>query len=164
MCAKVRRVKLTTQVWGSTGTLSKGSHEAEKSGIVFQNRRGGTVIQKKTDRRQHTTKRQKAQRDIFCSCDEAYRQMTDEQKRLFREYATHLNRKHKKKYSCHTWFMKLCMTNKLNEFFEKYLNLTLTDTVEEEDEDKICYTIYISKKDKGGVDENIFIDRGVNRG
>jgi len=161
--AKVVAHGILARAYGSTGRKVWGSSEAEKSGVTMQRRRGTTVISVKRDRIQHSTQKQQAQRSKFCSCDLAYRKLTNEQRRLFRQYATELNKKYKKKYSCHTWWMKLCMENKLNEFFEKYLHLEFTETVEEEHEDKICYTVYVKRKDKEFIDKNIFTDIGVVR-
>ena len=161
--ATVKVKSLVNELWGSTGRKVWGSSEAEKSGFIAQNRNGKIVIQKKTDRIQKSSKKQQKQREKFCKCDLAYRKLTTEQRRLFRIYATELNRRHNKHYSCHTWWMKLCLTNQLNEFFEKYLNLEFTDVIEEEYEDKICYTVYVKRKDKEFIDENIFLDIGVVR-
>ena len=153
--AKVVAKTLVAELQGSTGRKVWGSSEYEKSGFIAQNRNGKIVIQKKTDRIQKSSIKQQKQREKFCAADLAYRKLTHEQKMLFRQYATELNRKYGKRYSCHTWWMKLALTNRLNEFFEKYLKLQFSEVIEEEKDYEMCYTVLIKKKDKEYIDETL---------
>ena len=95
--AKVKAKGLIADATGSTGTIARGSHEADRSGMTFQQRKGTIVIQKKTSPTHKNTQKQKQQREKFCFCDTAYRQLTDYQRQMLRKYASDMNRKKKKK-------------------------------------------------------------------
>jgi len=161
--ATAKAGNLGTDIWGATGKLYPGSQAKFTSGTVFQFKNGKIIVQKKTIRRQKTTARQQKQRDKFCDADNAYRKLTQQQRDIFRIYATELNRRYKKHYSAHTWWMKLAMTNGLNEFFKDWLGWDISELVEEEKENEICYTAYVIKRNKTFLDENIFVDIGAAR-
>jgi len=151
------------KIWGSTGKIYPGSQEKFTSGTIFQFKNGKIIVQKKTIRRQKTTEKQKAQREKFCDADNAYRHLTQQQRDLFRRYATYLNQRHGTHYSVHTWWMKLAMTNGLNEFFKDWLGWDITELAEKEYDDRICYTAYVTKQNKTFIDEKIFDDNVIKR-
>ena len=161
--ATARAGVLSNSIIGSTGKLYPGSQAKFTSGTVFQFKKGKIIVQKKTIRRQKTSKKQLKQREKFCDADNAYRKLTQAQRDLFRIYATELNRRYKKHYSAHTWWMKLAMTNSLNEFFKDWLGWDISELTQEEKENEICFTAYVQKKNKTFLDENLFIDIGATR-
>ena len=161
--ATARAGVLSDIITGSTGRIYPGSQAKFTSGTVFQFRNGKIIVQKKTIRRQKTTARQQKQRDKFCDCDNAYRKLTQQQRDLFRVYATYLNRKKGKRYSCHTWWMKLCMTNSLNEFFKEWLKWDISELAQEEKENEICFTAYVTEQEKEYIDLDTIIDQGAKR-
>jgi len=161
--ATARAGNLGTDIWGATGKLYPGSQAKFTSGTVFQFKNGKIIVQKKTIRRQKTSKKQLKQREKFCDADNAYRQLTQQQKNLFRQYTTWYNRKYKTHYSVHTLWMKLAMTNSLNEFFKDWLGWDISELTEEEKENEICFTAYVQKKNKTFLDEDLFLDIGATR-
>ena len=161
--AKVKAKTLLNEIKGSTATISRGSHEADGSGVTFQQRKGGIVIQKKISPTYKCTERQKKQRNLFCFCDTAYQQLTDYQKQMLRKYASDMNKKTRKNWSMHTWWMHLCMHGNLNEFLEKYLGLTYTNIIVTEKENEICYKVIVKPLQKTYIDDNIFLDVSIKR-
>ena len=154
---------ITDSIIGATGKMILGSSPQFRTGTIFQKKGKKIIIQKKTIRRQRTTKRQQKQRNKFCDCDQAYRQMTQEQRNLFREYAAYLNKKSKENHGLHTWWMKLCMTNGLNEFFKDWLGMELTELTGTETETEMCYTGYVKPKSEEYISLDTIIDQGAKR-
>jgi len=151
------------EISGAVGKLYPGSQPKFVSGTVFQFKNGKIIVQKKTIRRQRTTARQEKQRKKFCDADNSFRHLTQQQKDIFRIYATRLNQRYGKHYSLHTWWMKLAMTNSLNEFFKDYLGWDISELTPKEKEDEICYTAYVIKQNKTYIDESLYIDQAAKR-
>ena len=154
---------ITDGIIGATGKMILGSSPQFRSGTIFQLRGKKIIVQKKTIRRQRTTAKQQKQRDKFCNCDSAYREMTQEQKDIFRKYVAYLNKKTKKHSSVHAWWMKLCLTDGLDEFFEKWLKLEFIKEVVEETETGKCYTIYAKPQSEEYISLDTMIDQAAKR-
>lgn len=154
--AIVRRTGIIARAAGSTGKMVVGSSAAEKSGVTMRTSRNTTVITIKRDRRQKSTKKQREQRKRFCDCDKAYNDLSNWQKAKMREYTRDYNMKHHTQHSPHSLWMKLCLTGQLNEFFENYLGMEISELIREEGEEESCYTLYVKWKEKPPYREEDF--------
>ena len=161
--AIIKRVGILTGASGSTGKQSPGSSPASKSGITIKTRGNKTIISVKKDKVKKVTRRQREQRDKYCTCDQAYRILTPVQKQALRNYAGDMNFKHKTGLTGHQWWMKLCLLGLLDEVFQEYMGYTISDLIVETGEDQTCYTAYIQKAGKEYISFEDILDIASKR-